>query len=429
MSSGSLQPKDSSLQSSYQLNNKFIQRKSFPYNAQQPEVIVVNLSTSGSRLGGAAIAAEWHSRYMASNFPVELWRMWDKNFISQLDNLLIRHYRCRSKFWLLDRILPRQLRALTLESQILKDIIRSKPKIIHIQNPVPGLFFRKVVRQAKKAGIKVVVSTHGFYEVMNPNYGLNWLQRFAWKTWVTKPVAQTLTSVDAFISGYPQEQALLRSLGVDFNAIHLAPNGLNPYFLESPTPQQLNSVVDKYKINTDKPILLFIGNHTKNKGISDVIKVAEHINQPVTVIVGGKLLSQDEPKQYQRSHPPAPHVDVIFTDYLTLEEQRSLYHLSTLLLFPSLADTLPLTIIEAMAIGLPVVAYDVGGVSFQLAEGAGVVIEAGDFPSYLRSVEMLLNEPSQIAEMRKRAKQRQRSLFSWDLAAETTIKVYEKLMS
>lgn len=75
------------------------------------QTIVINLSTSGSRLGGAAIAAEWHSQFMAPKFPLELWRMWDYDQELYLNSLKVRQYATKTKFGLFERLIPKQARA------------------------------------------------------------------------------------------------------------------------------------------------------------------------------------------------------------------------------------------------------------------------------------------------------------------------------
>jgi alpha-maltose-1-phosphate synthase len=394
----------------------------------QPTAIVVNPSTSGSRLGGAAIAAEWHSRCMATHYPVELWRMWDGDGQMQLDDLTVRQFRSGSQYGQLGERLPRQARALFLRSAILEHLLMAQPGIVHLQNPVPALEFERIARQSSAAGIKVVASTHGFFEVLNPNYGLGLAQRWAWKRWVTQPILRSLPYLDAIVSGYPAEKDLLIQHGVAKEKIHLIPNGINPFFATPPTAEECAAVASKFAIDQTQPILLFIGNHTANKGLDTVLKIAAQLSQPATVVIGGKLTSPDEPLQWQQKIPPASQVRVVFTDYLSLAEQRSLYHLSTLLLFPSLADTLPLTILEAMASGLPVVAYDVGGIPYQLAEQAGVTVKAGDVPAFLAAVEWLLQAPDLRTELASQAVIRRKQLFCWELAAQNTIQVYQTLL-
>jgi alpha-maltose-1-phosphate synthase len=376
---------------------------------EKPIAININLSTSGSRLGGAAIAAGFLSRYMAESLPVELWRMWDKD----------------EEFY---KLLPKKLRSLLLDSEILDRALSNPPKIIHLHNPIPSFAFERIVNRGSDAGIKLVASTHGFYEMMYPNYGLKPYEKFLWKQTVTKPIVRSLQHLDGIFSLYPGEKQMLIDIGIPEDKIHLTPNGVNPFFLTPPTQTELDAVITKFNLRIDRPILLFIGNHTVNKGLNTVMEIANQLSSPCMVIVGGKLLTPDEPKQWQEKFLPNKLADVVFTDYLTTVEQRALYHLSDILLFPSLADTLPLTIIEAMATELPVIAYDVGGISYQLQDDCGILIGVGDFPGFLAAVEQLISNPKIGTEIARKAKLRQEAMFSWGKTAETTIDVYKQII-
>ncbi|HBB35156.1 MAG TPA: hypothetical protein DDZ80_23005 [Cyanobacteria bacterium UBA8803] len=392
------------------------------------KAIIINLSTSGSRLGGAAIAAEWHSRFIAAKFPVELWRMWDYDQEFYLDNLKIRQYTTKVKLGLLGKLLPKQAKAFFLDSDILDNLLIDSPDIIHLQNPLPALAFERIACKAHEAGIKVVVSTHGFYEVMNLNYTLNFSKRWAWQRGITKPILRSTRYIDAVLSGYPAEKKMLINMGLNENIIHLIPNGINPFFLSKPSDEECNLVLKRFNIFKEKPILLFIGNHTLNKGLDTVLKVASSLSKPAFVVIGGRLADPEEPLRWKKKIPPAKQVEVIFTDFLTLTEQRALYHLSTALLFPSLADTLPLTILEAIASGLPVIAYGVGGIPFQLANDSGIVIAPGDIHSFKSAVEYLLVDENARQKLIFNGKERQKELFSWELAATQTVEIYEKLL-
>lgn len=393
------------------------------------KAVVVNLSSSGSRLGGAAIAAEFHCRYIAKHYPLELWRMWDKNEAINTYNLTIRNYSTKSRLSWTGDIFPNQFQACFLTSDIIKDIHKKKPLLVHLQNPLPALQFKKIASLSYRNRSKIVASTHGFHEVLNSNYSFSFPKQIAWKYFVSQNILKSLKYIDVVLSGYPEEKSLLTACGVPEEKIILVPNGINPFFLEYPSKNDSDKVCKKFGIKSEKPILLFIGNHTANKGIDTVMRVAHQLSIPATVVVGGRLLSPGEPEEWQAAFQPNSDVDVVFTDYLTLEEQRAFYHLATLLLFPSVSDTLPLTIIEAMACKLPVVAYDVGGISYQLDHESGVVVPKGSFTEYLQTVETLLNDQNQRLYLGNNAKIRQQSIFSWESAAKKTISVYESLLN
>lgn len=399
-----------------------------PSSSPNPEVIVVNVSVSGSRLGGAAIAAEWHSRFLSELINIELWRMWDNNSISLHDSLLIRNFKAYLPLQLLSGSLPRRAQAILMKSDILPQIFQAQPRIVHLQNPSPALEFERIAKVCQQNGIIVVASTHGFYEVFNPNYDWKWYEEFGWRKWMTSPIERSLKYVDALLSGYPAEKQILLERGVPSHKIHLVPNGINPYFEKSPASDESQQVLEKFNIPQDRPILLFMGNHTSNKGIDTVLEVAANLSLRATVVIGGKLLSPDEPEQRLSQMPSMRLTNIVFTDYLTESEQRALYYAATLLLFPSFADTLPLTILEAMACGLPVVAYDTGGISYQLADDSGVLVPQGNSQAFIDVVQRLLVNLDDRQVIKTNAKRRQRQMFSWKLAAQKTIQVYDSLL-
>jgi glycosyltransferase involved in cell wall biosynthesis len=94
-----------------------------------------------------------------------------------------------------------------------------------------------------------------------------------------------------------------------------------------------------------------------------------------------------------------------------------------------MADTLPLTIPEAMACGLPVVAYDTGGISFQLEGDCGIVVPQGDEEALLDATRRLLQSPQLRKQIAQNAKARQRKIFTWESAARETVAIYDRLLA
>jgi glycosyltransferase involved in cell wall biosynthesis len=68
-------------------------------------------------------------------------------------------------------------------------------------------------------------------------------------------------------------------------------------------------------------------------------------------------------------------------------------------------DPFPLAVTEAMHLGRPIVAFDVGGVREQL-DDAGVLVPAGDWESMARQVDHLLGDPARRDELSMRATSR-----------------------
>jgi len=76
----------------------------------------------------------------------------------------------------------------------------------------------------------------------------------------------------------------------------------------------------------------------------------------------------------------------------------ALLSLADVMLLPSYSDAMPMTVLEAMALGVPVIASDVGGVRGALGEEAGICVPPGDVAALAEAWERVLDD----AELRAR---------------------------
>lgn len=77
---------------------------------------------------------------------------------------------------------------------------------------------------------------------------------------------------------------------------------------------------------------------------------------------------------------------------------------------PSRHDTFPLVVLEAMALGLPVVAFDAGGARRQVAD-TGAIVPAGDLDAFAAAIVDLIDDPDRRARMGAAAHRRVTELF------------------
>ena len=95
------------------------------------------------------------------------------------------------------------------------------------------------------------------------------------------------------------------------------------------------------------------------------------------------------------------------------ERVAELMAASDLFLLASHAEGLPLVVLEAMALQLPLVATGVGDVPWLLGDGEfGALVEPGDTIGTARAVEALLDSPARAREVAARAHARARDVFS-----------------
>ena len=99
-----------------------------------------------------------------------------------------------------------------------------------------------------------------------------------------------------------------------------------------------------------------------------------------------------------------------------------------LFVLPSLTEALSLALLEAMSVGLPVVAARIEGVPEAVQDGYnGLLFEPGSVESLTRTLGGLLENPAQRAELGARARDTQRQNFSDDVMIDKTCALYRCL--
>jgi glycosyltransferase involved in cell wall biosynthesis len=102
----------------------------------------------------------------------------------------------------------------------------------------------------------------------------------------------------------------------------------------------------------------------------------------------------------------------------------ALFALADLAVLPSRADTMPLSLLEAMALGVPTVATDVGDVRGMVEEaGAGIVVPADDLDAFVGACRAVLTDPELHARLAAAGREASRAFDS-----ETMIDAYQQLL-
>jgi glycosyltransferase involved in cell wall biosynthesis len=100
-----------------------------------------------------------------------------------------------------------------------------------------------------------------------------------------------------------------------------------------------------------------------------------------------------------------------------------------LFVLPSLAESFPYVVLEAMAAGVPIVATRVGGIPEAVVDGqSGILIAPGSSSALAQAIVSLLDDPGRRASLAVAAGRRVRSSFGLDQMIAGTVAVYEEVL-
>jgi glycosyltransferase involved in cell wall biosynthesis len=150
---------------------------------------------------------------------------------------------------------------------------------------------------------------------------------------------------------------------------------------------------DELDIPPQSPVLGLVGRMFPVKGHRQMLEMLPAILQrmpdAVLLLVGD---GPERPRCEALATELGLHRNVRFAGQRN--DVAKLLKACDLIVVPSESEGLPLTAIEAMAAGLPVVAFDVGGMSEVVDDGVtGAVVAAGDSAAFTAAVLSLLEDP------------------------------------
>ena len=200
---------------------------------------------------------------------------------------------------------------------------------------------------------------------------------------------------------------------------HIIPNPVSDCFFENSCPKT-TAPQPPYQLG-------IIGRLERQKGHSYAIHALEILAQKLPLelhIAGGGSLY----KSLQAQANSLKHLKVHFLGSLSETEIRRLYDHLDLLLIPSLHEGFPLTVIEAMATGLPVVGTDVCGVCDMLEACGRKAIPIEDGPALATEVQNLLEDKAEYLRFSAAAIQAVQMCRTAEVA-EAHHQLYQQLLS
>ncbi|XKE94021.1 glycosyltransferase family 4 protein [Metaplanococcus flavidus] len=273
-------------------------------------------------------------------------------------------------------------------------IRKEKYDIIHSHTPVASLITRLA---AKLTNVPLNVYTaHGFYfhENMKPFvYRITYSLEKIW--------GKYLTDYLFFQSKEDYELALRKNFNKPDRLVHIN-NGVSG---EKFNPLMYDRAKIRKELNVeDKKVILFVGRLVKEKGISELLAAFELLaskrSDIALLLVGGGVAGdRDEisPQTIVNNMPTSIRKNI---HLLGLRDDiPKILAACDLFTLPSYREGLPRSIIEAMAMGKPIVATDIRGCREEVSDGInGYLCKAKDEVSLATALENLLFQEEHLNE-------------------------------
>lgn len=170
---------------------------------------------------------------------------------------------------------------------------------------------------------------------------------------------------------------------------------------------------EKFNIKENEKILLFTGRLSKEKGIKELLQaIAKIANRDFKLLIVGSFFFGTQIKSdFQKELEElinAMKEKVVFTGYIPYEEIQEVYAIADIAVLPSIwNDPAPLTIIESMASGLPIITTDSGGIPEYAKNGCASIIKRDkDIVSKLaKEIQGLLDNDEKVEKMSEISKE------------------------
>jgi 1,4-alpha-glucan branching enzyme len=287
---------------------------------------------------------------------------------------------------------------------------RLKSEIVHAES---HLFLTTVqaVRKAKKLNLPSVVTVHGVFA--ERGVAVNFAQ-YAYLRTLGLEVFRSANRVICLTQGDVEE---IVRFGCPLEKIRLVPNAVDTEVFKPCKEREDNLVV-------------WVGRFVPEKGLECLVEaakiVADEFRNVKFLLVGyGPLKAKIMKLVYDRGLLGR---FVRFTGPLSRDDVAKVLGKAAVFVFPSLKEGLPLSVLEAMACGVPVVGSDIPGVKDVIKHGENGFLAPPKNPKALADgILALLNDRKLRMRLGKGARELMLENYSWNIVTNRLETVYQEV--
>ena len=199
---------------------------------------------------------------------------------------------------------------------------------------------------------------------------------------------------------------------------------MDPILFEKVAPNNF-----KKKLGIKDKLVLFFGRLNPTKGPEVLAKAAIEITKERNDI-SFVWVGPDEGKAEEVKKLISPYKNMQYLGPIKGKENiAEMYQAADVYVLPSYREGLPLTLFEAYASGLPVVASPVNGIPYELKENVnGFLVHYGNIELLKKRILEVLDNKELASKFSKNNKEKAKN-YTWDIIAKKYDDIYKELIS
>lgn len=179
--------------------------------------------------------------------------------------------------------------------------------------------------------------------------------------------------------------------------------------------------------------ILYVGHLKPEKGLLDLReawrRLPESARQRSLLLLMGEGDTFENEQRVRAAYADCSEEEVHFLGPLSGSEKWAAFARADILVLPSHSEDLPLTLLEGMALGLPLVATRVGAISSLIThEKEGYLVEAHDVDGLAQALFELVNSSDQRAALGRAGQQKFELAFTFESYLTRLKNIYDALL-
>ncbi|SFQ09832.1 Glycosyltransferase involved in cell wall bisynthesis [Butyrivibrio proteoclasticus] len=307
-------------------------------------------------------------------------------------------------------------KALKAYAQFYKVLRMFKPEMIHIHSSFGPSFYRMqpFLYMAKRRNIPVVDHCHG------ADFNTFYVNASEKKKKRIREVYKDFAKIIVLSDEWKETMSVI----VPKDKLVVIENYCKP--------QDEDFVKDLFSKRFEKKQVLFLGEIGKRKGGYDFAGIIEETikeNRDISFVLCGSGTESDVNEIKEAVYEVAPKEKVLFPGWVRGGEKDNYLKESAVFMLPSYDEGLPMSILDAMAYGLPIVSTNVGGIPQLVADGkSGYICTPGNVKEIANGIKKLLSEKERYIESSMESYRVARERYSFSAHLKKLFNVYDSVI-